>query len=317
MREISQINIKRRCFVFTQSADHLTFAYKYGSFVKIKEFVDLKEKLENSLHFAMTTVDKMLLELSWCDSPTMLSNTLQNMRVRPQEDTIRWELLQDNRDLEVVVGWEPLDKTNGDPRMREETRSCMLRLLASRGIVLRILAATAEPDSSSALSTLATELKQHHSEHVPRCLEKFQEPESGKSKAESVLVPLDAVERLREAHDSQQLITIANLADSLARSSKPDEDCVEFLKKSPALLCPELPDSDCPVSYRQFFLRATTCGETLAYLSAMCVSYSTTMQPRAINKKKNKKCKDIVSLTTDECKVSRASEGFMARTFSS
>lgn len=69
--------------------------------MKIQEFVELKERLENSLHFAMTTVDKMLLELSWCDSPTSLSNTLLNMRVQPQEDTIRWELLRDNRDLEV------------------------------------------------------------------------------------------------------------------------------------------------------------------------------------------------------------------------
>lgn len=79
----------------------MTFAYKYGSFVKIQEFVELRKRLDNSLHFAMTTVDKMLLELSWCGNPNILSVMLGSMRIQPHEDSIRWNLIRDNRDLEV------------------------------------------------------------------------------------------------------------------------------------------------------------------------------------------------------------------------
>lgn len=86
-----------------QSADHLTFAYKYGSFAKIQEFVELRERLENSLHFAMTTVDKLLLELSWCDSSPSLFSALNNMHVQPHENLVRWDSLRDNRDLEVCA----------------------------------------------------------------------------------------------------------------------------------------------------------------------------------------------------------------------
>ncbi|KAG7208761.1 hypothetical protein KM043_014956 [Ampulex compressa] len=158
---------------YKDSADHLTFAYKYGSFAKIQEFVELRERLENSLHFAMTTVDKLLLELSWCDSSPSLFSALNNMHVQPHENLVRWDSLRDNRDLEVVRGWEPLEEHETDPRMQEETRVCMLRLLAARHLMLRILAATAESNSSNLFLRLSVELQQLDSEQIPLALQAF------------------------------------------------------------------------------------------------------------------------------------------------
>lgn len=51
----------------------------------------------------MTTVDKMILELSWCDSSTSLISTLNNMHIQPNEDSVRLNSLRDNRDLEVML----------------------------------------------------------------------------------------------------------------------------------------------------------------------------------------------------------------------
>ena len=79
----------------------MTFAYKYGSFLKIQEFVDLRERLEKSIHFATTTVDKMLIELTQSGNSTGFLSTLATMHVEPSEDSIKWDLLRDNRDLEV------------------------------------------------------------------------------------------------------------------------------------------------------------------------------------------------------------------------
>lgn len=64
--------------------------------------MELKERLENSLHFVMTTVDKMLLELSWCNSSASLISTLDNMDIQLTEDSVRLNSLRDNRDLEVI-----------------------------------------------------------------------------------------------------------------------------------------------------------------------------------------------------------------------
>ena len=84
-----------------QSADHLAFAYKYGSFGKIREFVEMRERLEKSIHFVMTTIDKMLLELTWCDSSRAVKSSLSGMHVQPKVDSIKWDQLRDNRDLDV------------------------------------------------------------------------------------------------------------------------------------------------------------------------------------------------------------------------
>lgn len=190
----------------------------------------------------------------------------------------------------------------------------MLRLLAARSLILRILAATAESESSSLLADLSAELKKLNDEYVPQCLEKFNITKGDGNKAESVLVPLDAVARLREAHESEQLTVVASLADSLARSSRPNSECVELLRSSPALRTLPLPDPDISVSYKEFFLRASTCGETLAIVSAMCVACSTHSRPRPTNKKKNKKSgKEIVSLTHDESQVRDAAKKFSLR----
>lgn len=51
----------------------------------------------------MTTVDKMLLDLCWCDSTVSLISTLNSMHIQPHLDTIRWASLRDNRDLEVNI----------------------------------------------------------------------------------------------------------------------------------------------------------------------------------------------------------------------
>lgn len=68
--------------------------------------MDLRERLEKSVYFALTTVDKMLIELTWSESSTAFLYSLANMHVQPYEDTISWDLLRDNRDLEVGLEFE-------------------------------------------------------------------------------------------------------------------------------------------------------------------------------------------------------------------
>lgn len=63
--------------------------------------MELRERLENSFHFTATTVDKMLLDLCWCDSTPSLFTSLTSMHIQPHEDSVRWDSLRDNRDLEV------------------------------------------------------------------------------------------------------------------------------------------------------------------------------------------------------------------------
>ncbi|EZA56704.1 N-alpha-acetyltransferase 25, NatB auxiliary subunit [Ooceraea biroi] len=272
---------------YKDSADHLTFAYKYGSFIKIQEFVDLRERLENSLHFVMTTVDKMLLELCWCDSTASFFSCLSAMHIIPQYDTIRWTALRDNRDLEVVRGWEPMSQCEKDPRMRGDTSACMLRLLSARNLILRTLAAAAEPTPDLFIQ-LANELTTIDQDIIPSLLEGMQKGDR-KDKPCNILAPMDAYERLREAHYSEQLKTIACLLTSLSRSQCPDFDCIETLRKSPCLQPLPIPERDTPVSFKNFLFRASTCSESLAFVGIICSAYAMQSEPRTSQKKNKKK----------------------------
>lgn len=178
----------------------------------------------------------------------------------------------------------------------------MVRLLASRSLILRIIAASNEADSSTILSKLSAELKKLQSEFIPSLLQKFMY--EGRDKTNSVIVPMDAVERLREAYNSEQLVLIAQLADSLANSSCLDHDCIQSIKNSPCLQTPPLPDQNKPVSYKKFLLRVSTCSETLAYIGAICTSAASQVKPNILKKKnKRKNTKEPIVSTAMENQV--------------
>ncbi|KAJ9576201.1 hypothetical protein L9F63_006934, partial [Diploptera punctata] len=92
---------------YKDSVDHLTFSYKFGSFLKIEEFVEFRERLNNSLHYALVTVERMLLELLASKNFSETVKYIEGMDITPDRDTIDWDNLQDNRDLQVIVSWDP------------------------------------------------------------------------------------------------------------------------------------------------------------------------------------------------------------------
>lgn len=189
--------------------------------------------------------------------------------------------------------------------MQEETRVCMLRLLSARNAILRILAASAK-SSSIFLSQISAELKELDEEIIPQILQIF-DTDGKRNKPCNILVPLDAVERLRETHYSEQLRTIACLANSLSQSPCPDFDCIQMLRTSLCLQTLPIPERDTPVSFKNFLLRASTCSESLAIISAICSVCAVQSEPRTSQKKNKKKCNKKIESNmineTNETKV--------------
>ncbi|KAI5722198.1 hypothetical protein M8J76_005227 [Diaphorina citri] len=46
-----------------KNADHLVLSYKFGSFLKIDEFHRFRQRLNNSIHYTLSTIEKMLLDI--------------------------------------------------------------------------------------------------------------------------------------------------------------------------------------------------------------------------------------------------------------
>ncbi|KXJ73627.1 hypothetical protein RP20_CCG015361 [Aedes albopictus] len=91
------------------SVEFLKTSYNFGSFSKLVEFLDFRDRLSNSLQFTLISVEALLLEMV-CFSGTLAQNlaAYRLMRIKPQEDRIKWDEMSDNRDLTIFVHWDPV-----------------------------------------------------------------------------------------------------------------------------------------------------------------------------------------------------------------
>lgn len=138
--------------------EYLAMCYKFGSFSKLFEFMDFNERLSNSLYFSLISTEALLLELVCLPGVSYAQNlnNYKSMNIDPKEDRILWDYITDNRDLSVMVRWNPkklstaengdegarasvdqtTDESIGKESFEHETellkiRSTMLRLVAS------------------------------------------------------------------------------------------------------------------------------------------------------------------------------------------
>ncbi|KAJ8964379.1 hypothetical protein NQ314_004944 [Rhamnusium bicolor] len=88
---------------YKDSSDHLTFSYKFGSFLKLDEFMDFRERLNNSLHYTTVAIDRIILSLLECTS----LESLYNLDISPKDNNIEWGSLRDNHHLTVYISWDP------------------------------------------------------------------------------------------------------------------------------------------------------------------------------------------------------------------
>ncbi|XP_072164093.1 N-alpha-acetyltransferase 25, NatB auxiliary subunit-like [Diadema setosum] len=126
------------------TTEHIIAAYKFGSFHKIPEFLAFRKRVQHSLHFAQTTVEKMLLDimLESESGNKSFEFVVQDMEIIPANDDTEWELLRDNRDLHCFVSWAPKERqlSEEDAAISSEQEKRWLRL---RSLLLRALSAAA------------------------------------------------------------------------------------------------------------------------------------------------------------------------------
>ncbi|XP_059400362.1 N-alpha-acetyltransferase 25, NatB auxiliary subunit isoform X3 [Carassius carassius] len=133
------------------TSEYIIQAYKYGAFEKIPEFIAFRNRLNHSLHFAQVRTERMLLDLFLeADISSSLEESVKSMCLCPEEDDIPWDSLRDNRDLTVLVSWDPKDRhLNEEHKQRSlEEDTLWLRL---RSLTLRLIgcvSALAHPPAS-------------------------------------------------------------------------------------------------------------------------------------------------------------------------
>ncbi|KAL0267023.1 UNVERIFIED_CONTAM: hypothetical protein PYX00_009405 [Menopon gallinae] len=122
------------------SVDHLTYAYKYGSFMKIEEFIECHDRLNESLVYTFCTVENMLHYLLSTCNYAQSESAMKSMEIKPGIDKINWSKLRDNRDLNVFISYEP-DNNQLNSRTVERTFENLKSYVKLRVLILKSLSA--------------------------------------------------------------------------------------------------------------------------------------------------------------------------------
>lgn len=138
-----EITLKFFTSNYKDGADHLTFLYKFGSFLKINEFIEFRERLNNSLHYSAVTVERMLLDLIQCPSYQSTVQTIEQMSIVPEKESIKFDQLEDNRDLDLCWTSDPLERQMTSELVRTSFEHD-IELLRIRALILRSIAAVVQ-----------------------------------------------------------------------------------------------------------------------------------------------------------------------------
>lgn len=93
------------------SVEYLAMSYRFGSFSKLQEFMDFRDRLANSLHNHINRVEQAILEIVSMNyvqiSFTPVVQQLKILNINP-DHRIDFNAIQDNRDLSVIFQWDPV-----------------------------------------------------------------------------------------------------------------------------------------------------------------------------------------------------------------
>ncbi|KAK4311699.1 hypothetical protein Pmani_016831 [Petrolisthes manimaculis] len=148
---------------YKDTSDPLISSYKYGSLTRIPEFVEFRERLSNSLHFATVTAEQMLLDITnEISSHSQLVEAVSQLDIDPATDKTCWDDLRDNRDLRVMDTWDPPHRQLQEVEVNANVSS-EVSLLKLRNLTLRLVAAACRLTSHSSSNKASIRDHQHRS----------------------------------------------------------------------------------------------------------------------------------------------------------
>lgn len=127
---------------YKESLEYLAMCYKFGSFSKLEEFMDFRDKLSNSLHFLTISTEAVLLEfVCLCGMYAQNLAAIKAMKIVPSQDRVQWDQLTDNRDISVIVKWNAQSSPNvdDDDTMKRESFVQDVELMRIRSMLTRIV----------------------------------------------------------------------------------------------------------------------------------------------------------------------------------
>ncbi|XP_059486390.1 N-alpha-acetyltransferase 25, NatB auxiliary subunit [Neocloeon triangulifer] len=284
------------------SLDHLTYSYKYGSFLKISEFVEFRDRLHHSHHYIRCSIERMLSELLMPANHEQAVEAVFRMDVSPSDDNIDWEKLQDNRDLDVLISFDPKRKQLSQEQV-EQTFVREVAVIKLRRNQLRCLAAAFD-----LLKPPSTESANGNNDDIlPKLISELSvftlppAPYSGTELNYPIRSRADAIPSTRNLSSFVLALQLAYQLSELRRDAQSDDSkaakLMTQLAEETSLVCTEaeelLQNDDSLLTRRNALEAATNCYETLSFMALFCGVYKNLTQPSTMPGKKGKKKKEV------------------------
>ncbi|KAL5273927.1 NAA25 family protein [Megaselia abdita] len=132
---------------------YITMSYRFGTFSKLLEFMDFRDKLTNSIHYSILSAESLILEIVGLNGTINQNlNSFKLLGINPQEDRTAWNELSDNRDLSLLVRWDPIKEYDAKSD-EKESLSHEIEVLQIRLNLLRLVASIVDLMNSSTSDT--------------------------------------------------------------------------------------------------------------------------------------------------------------------
>lgn len=161
-----------------QTTDYLISCYKYGTFTKIEEMMEMRSRLDHSVQYIAVSLDRMILDLiQSAKSVDSVVELVRSFEMNPLKDRTDWDFLCDNRDYRSF-GYNSLQADKSIVEKMKWSFECEKRWLQVRSLIIRSIAAVfysfeakilnvdpfitnGTPDPVSPLQFLIDQLKEH------------------------------------------------------------------------------------------------------------------------------------------------------------
>lgn len=153
---------------YKESLEYLSTCYRFGSFSKLQEFMEFRDRLSNSLHYALVSAEALMGEMVGMSAARaeQIVATVGAFNLEPRRDRLNYTEMTDNRDLSVVVRWDAKSvATDGEvsstglsgKEAEAESFRQDVQLLRLRSLMLRIIGACVNVYDAGADRTDAVE----------------------------------------------------------------------------------------------------------------------------------------------------------------
>ncbi|XP_065205468.1 N-alpha-acetyltransferase 25, NatB auxiliary subunit [Planococcus citri] len=141
---------------YKEAADQLTHAYKYGSFEKVNEFLNFREKLKNSFHYSLVTIEHLMHDITHLPSHHITVQTALHISINPEKSTVaELDHLVDNRDLQLFLNFDSESRRMNDEyaKLSFDNEVSLIRL---RTMILRCIGASINVSLCASTATSST-----------------------------------------------------------------------------------------------------------------------------------------------------------------